>query len=74
MILLDWHMPSMDGGEMMRIVRANSNWRTIPVVLITGDAAAKNRTLEVQAAGYLKKPIDAFDLLTMVDHVLRHPS
>jgi CheY-like chemotaxis protein len=73
MILLDWSMPLMNGGQMMRAMQAEPEWRTIPVVLFTADPDAKNRALEIRAAGYLKKPCAPFDLLMMVDNTLRHP-
>jgi CheY-like chemotaxis protein len=74
MILLDWYMPLMDGRQMMSALQAEPRWRAIPVVLLTADPEARNRALEVRAAGYLKKPFDGFDLLTIVDNTLRYPS
>lgn len=73
MILLDWSMPLMDGPEMMAMLLAEPEWRTIPVILFTADPDARKRALEIRATGYLKKPCAAFDLLTMVDNTLRHP-
>jgi CheY-like chemotaxis protein len=74
MILLDWSMPFMNGGQMMQAMQAEPEWRNIPVVLFTADPDARNRALELRAAGYLKKPCAAFDLLTIVDNTIRHPS
>jgi len=34
-ILLDLMMPEMNGFEMLRMLRQNSNWRDVPVVIIT---------------------------------------
>jgi CheY-like chemotaxis protein len=73
MILLDWNMPVMTGGEMMAELRAKPEWRNIPVVLFTADPDAKNRAVEMQASGYLKKPCAAFDLVNIVDSTLRNP-
>jgi CheY-like chemotaxis protein len=73
MILLDWSMPLMNGPEMMEALQAEPAWRTIPVILFTADPDARKRALEIRATGYLKKPCAAFDLLTIVDHTLRHP-
>jgi CheY-like chemotaxis protein len=74
MILLDWSMPLMDGPEMMEKLQADPLWRSIPVVLFTADPDAKKRAVQIRAAGYLKKPCAAFDLMTMVDNTVRHPS
>jgi CheY-like chemotaxis protein len=73
MILLDWSMPRMNGRQLMQVLQADPKWRTIPVVLVTADPNAKNRAVEIQAVGYLKKPFADFDLLTMVDNTLRSP-
>ena len=73
MILLDWSMPIMNGRQMMQALQAEPEWRSIPVVLFTADPDARSRALEIRAAGYLKKPCAAFDLLNMVDNTLRHP-
>jgi CheY-like chemotaxis protein len=73
MILLDWSMPLMDGGQMMQAMQKEPEWRTIPVVLFTADPDARKRALEIHASGYLKKPCAPFDLLTIVDNTLRHP-
>jgi CheY-like chemotaxis protein len=73
MILLDWSMPIMNGRQMMEIMQADPQWRNIPVILFTADPDARARALEIRASGYLKKPCEPLDLLTMVDHTVRHP-
>jgi two-component system chemotaxis response regulator CheY len=74
MILLDLHMPVMDGQQMMRILQREPTWRRIPVVLLTADPQARDKAIEVRAAGYLKKPFSDPDLLAMVGSALRYPS
>ncbi|HPF25358.1 MAG: response regulator [Steroidobacteraceae bacterium] len=37
-ILADWNMPEMDGVELLRRLRQNSRWRTIPAVLLSSVA------------------------------------
>jgi CheY-like chemotaxis protein len=73
MILLDWNMPGMNGGEMMDVLRAEPEWQDIPVVLFTADPDARNRALSMRVSGYLKKPCAAFDLVNMIDCTLRSP-
>jgi CheY-like chemotaxis protein len=46
LILLDLAMPEMDGFELVEALQANAEWRTIPVVVVTGhdlDAAERAR-------------------------------
>lgn len=59
-ILLDLNMPKMDGGEFLRIVKADEQLKRIPVVVLT---TSKNDEDKVTAfglsvAGYMVKPTD----------------
>lgn len=65
-ILMDIHMPEMDGYQATRAIRksAHAQGATIPVVAMTADAFAEN-VAEAYAAGmndHIAKPIDV-DLL-----------
>jgi CheY-like chemotaxis protein len=73
-ILLDWHMPVMNGLQLFRAIQFEPKWTTIPIVLMTADEHAKDKAIAVRAAGYLKKPLSVEDLVTMVDSTLRHPA
>jgi adenylate cyclase len=46
-IILDIHMPGMDGFEFLRAARADPRWRLVPVVVLTGvdDPAQLDRLL-----------------------------
>lgn len=61
-ILMDVHMPIMDGHEATRTIRASSHAqaRSIPIIAMTADAFAEN-VAEAKAAGmnsHISKPID----------------
>jgi CheY-like chemotaxis protein/phosphoribosyl 1,2-cyclic phosphodiesterase len=63
LILLDWLMPGLDGTEVTRALRAESDpyFRDVPIVLITAEAGAA-KTQEGFASGvtdYLTKPFKA---------------
>ncbi len=56
MVLLDVHMPVMDGAETIRHIRSSSQpWATIPVIALTADAMTgdKERYLAMGMDGYL---------------------
>ena len=58
LILTDWNMPNMDGISFVREVRANDDWKAIPIIMVTTEGE-KSRILEAAQAGvnnYLTKP------------------
>ncbi len=66
-VLLDVHMPVMDGKEAIKRIRAsNEAWRDIPVIALTADAMSgdRERYLGMGMSDYISKPIDARELAT----------
>ncbi|RYG31986.1 MAG: response regulator, partial [Burkholderiales bacterium] len=66
-VLLDVHMPVMDGKEAIRRIRTSDQpWRDIPVIALTADAMSgdKERYLALGMSDYISKPIDARELAT----------
>ena len=57
-VLLDVHMPVLDGLETLRRIRADDRSRTLPLMLLTaeGDLADRVHGLESGADDYLVKP------------------
>ena len=57
-LLLDLHMPNMDGLEVLKALRANSATASLPVVIISSDADMRNveQARQLGALGYLRKP------------------
>jgi PAS domain S-box-containing protein len=69
LILLDLHLPDMDGQEVLRRLRAEPATMTIPVVIISADATASQiETLLGQgAADYITKPFSIERFLAVID-------
>ncbi len=66
-VLLDVHMPVMDGKEAIKRIRASGQpWANIPVMALTADAMSgdRERFLEMGMDDYISKPIDARELAT----------
>jgi PAS domain S-box-containing protein len=60
LILLDLHLPDMNGDEVLRRLKLNAATADIPVFIISADATPRQieRLLALGAKGYLTKPLD----------------
>jgi len=72
LIVTDINMPDINGLELISFVRANPNYRRIPVVIITTENSAEDRKrgLDLGASAYLVKPFVAADLRRAVETAL----
>jgi len=57
LILLDIIMPVMGGIEVLKIVRADSNYKNIPVIVLTTDETKKSEALDCGANDFVMKPV-----------------
>jgi EAL domain-containing protein (putative c-di-GMP-specific phosphodiesterase class I)/DNA-binding response OmpR family regulator len=73
LLLLDVHMPVMDGFETLRAIRTDDRSRTLPVILVTGANAEADRVsgLEAGADDFLAKPIQIKELAARVRSQIR---
>jgi excisionase family DNA binding protein len=75
-IVLDLHIPGMDGFEVCARIKSNPRTRNASVIAITADpsAQARSRILELGACACLEKPFDASLLLGEIAKALTLPS
>jgi two-component system phosphate regulon response regulator PhoB len=73
LILLDWMLPSMNGLEFARKLKADSLTKSIPIIMLTarGEEYDKVRGLEVGADDYVTKPFSPRELNARIKAVLR---
>jgi CheY-like chemotaxis protein len=62
-VLLDWLMPLMDGGEVLRKLSENGN-RSVPVIVISGQPAPDE--LDPRILCWLTKPVSIDELVTEI--------
>jgi signal transduction histidine kinase/CheY-like chemotaxis protein/HPt (histidine-containing phosphotransfer) domain-containing protein/CHASE3 domain sensor protein len=61
LVLMDWHMPVMDGLETSRIIKRGDRLRNIPrIVMVTafGREDVRTQAEELGIEGYLMKPVN----------------
>lgn len=68
LILMDVHLPVMDGATGARAFKVDPGLREVPVILVSGlpEADLARRSEEAQAAGYVCKPFKPASLLETV--------
>ena len=72
-ILLDLMMPDMDGWEVYQQIKADSELRSIPVVVVTAKAQSIDKVLGLHIAkvdDYITKPFGPQELLESVEKIL----
>jgi two-component system, sensor histidine kinase len=72
-VLLDMHMPVLNGEETIRRIRTSrESWSRIPVIALTADVMSGGRAHfeAIGMDGLVGKPIDRADLLTEIYRVL----
>jgi CheY-like chemotaxis protein len=77
LVLLDVHMPVMDGTEAIKLIRAaDVAWRDIPVIALTADAMSgdRERLLSIGMTGYASKPIEQAALVHEIHRVMGMPA
>lgn len=72
LMLLDVHMPDVDGLELLRIIRNNSKYNEIPVILLTADEDEETESagFEEGAIDYIRKPFNNTIALQRIHRVL----
>lgn len=72
LIYLDLVMPEIDGFEFIRMIRLNSEWSNIPIVLLSAvtDIEIIKKSKEMGVAEYFTKPLDIHKLVDLTGKIL----
>jgi two-component system cell cycle response regulator DivK len=73
LVLMDIHMPGIDGLEATRLLKLDPVTRHIPVIAVTARAMDGDRESILAAGcdGYTAKPIRYKEMLAMIERVLQ---
>jgi len=72
LILMDIHLPGMDGLSVVREMKTDERTNRIPILALTAHAMRgdKDRFLEAGCDGYISKPIDVKTFLTSIEQYM----
>lgn len=72
LILLDWQMPRVGGLDTLRLVKGNSKFVNIPIIIITGleDDEVLQQAFDYGGVDFINKPVSKVELLSRVSSVL----
>ena len=71
-VLLDLHMPHLDGVSVMAALRKEPGFELVPVLMLTADISpeAKRRALEAGIKDFLTKPFDETEVKLRIRNLL----
>jgi len=71
---MDIKMPLLGGNEVIKILQADKDLKSIPVILITASVMKEEegRVMKTGCAGYLTKPLNRRDLYSLLSSFLPH--
>jgi len=74
LILMDIHLPGMNGIDALRVLRADPATASIPAIAVTASVMQQDRKLITDAGfdGYVGKPINLKEFLDAVRAMLEH--
>ena len=76
LIILDIMMPELSGLQLSKIVRADQNFKSIPIIFLSARGEVEDRIKGLESGGddYVAKPFNPKELLLRVDKILRRKS
>lgn len=70
-ILLDLMMPDMDGVHFRAVQNQHSEWRAIPVIVVTAAHRGVVTAMEMDATACVVKPFEPENLFRIIEEVVR---
>jgi CheY-like chemotaxis protein len=71
LILLDLNLPKKDGREVLEVIKSDSSFKRIPVVILTTSQAEEDilRAYDLHANCYITKPIDLEQFIRVIKSI-----
>ncbi|MCF7886309.1 MAG: response regulator [Candidatus Marinimicrobia bacterium] len=74
LILADWNMPEMNGKEMVKELKANDQYKDIPIIMVTTRGTKDDvvTAVKIGVNGYIVKPFTPETLKSKIKKVLKN--
>ena len=74
LIISDVMMPEMDGNELTRQIKSNTEWSHLPVILISAKTSEEDRkeSMLIGADDYITKPFRLSDLQLRINNIIEN--
>ncbi|MEZ5894520.1 MAG: response regulator [Parvularculaceae bacterium] len=70
-VIMDFHMPEMDGAETVRVIREDRNIGRTPIVMLTSVDDTSDRVDSISVEAHLTKPVRSAALLRAIAASMR---
>lgn len=74
LIVCDYHLPYMNGHDVVRALRADDKTKSIPIMMLTADLYSYPESVDLGVDDYLNKPIRRNMFLNRVSRLLNTDS
>ena len=73
LLMTDWNMPNMSGLELVEAVRAEANFKGIPILMVTTRNLKEDIVNAIKSGvnGYIIKPFDAKTLNAKINEIMK---
>jgi len=71
LILLDWNLPKKNGADVLKEIKADSDLKSIPVIVLTSSDRNQDvcQAYELQTSCFIKKPDNYEDFIRIVKDI-----
>lgn len=71
LVISDWNMPKMTGLDLLKTIRSRSEFKEIPVLMVTAEAQKQNVIEAVKAgvSNYVVKPFTADAIIEKLEKI-----
>jgi two-component system chemotaxis response regulator CheY len=72
LVVSDYNMPNMDGGELVEYIRSKEEYKYIPIFMLSTETniEKQNRAKEAKITAWIKKPFEVTEFKKLVQKVL----